>query len=46
MSYSWWGRDCYCVGAANLLLVVLVVNDLITWLDSYDGDIDHKYVFL
>lgn len=45
MSMSWWGRDCYCVGSANLLSCGTCGNRFDKWLDSYDGDIDHKYVF-
>jgi len=45
MSFSWWGRDCYCVGAANLLACGTCGKRFDTWLDSYDGIIDHKYVF-
>lgn len=45
MSFSWWGRDCYCVGSANLLSCGTCGKRFDTWLDSYDGVIDHKYVF-
>jgi CDP-6-deoxy-D-xylo-4-hexulose-3-dehydrase len=44
-SFSWWGRDCYCVGSANLLSCGTCGNRFDKWLDSYDGIIDHKYVF-
>jgi len=44
-SFSWWGRDCYCVGSANLLSCGTCGNRFDKWLDSYDGTIDHKYVF-
>jgi CDP-6-deoxy-D-xylo-4-hexulose-3-dehydrase len=44
-SFSWWGRDCHCVGSANLLSCGTCGNRFDNWLDSYDGIIDHKYVF-
>jgi len=44
-SFSWWGRDCHCVGSANLLSCGTCGNRFDKWLDSYDGIIDHKYVF-
>lgn len=45
VSFSWWGRDCYCVGPANLLACGSCGNRFDRWLESYDGIIDHKYVF-
>ena len=44
-SVSWWGRDCYCVGATNLLECGTCGKRFDTWLNDYDGIIDHKYVF-
>ena len=44
-SFAWWGRDCYCVGSANLLACGTCGNRFDNWLDDYDGIIDHKYVF-
>jgi len=44
-SLAWWGRDCYCVGSANLLSCGTCGRRFDKWLDSYHGDIDHKYVF-
>lgn len=44
-SISWWGRDCYCVGAANLLPGGTCQCRFSKWLSNYDGDIDHKYIF-
>ena len=44
-SFSWWGRDCFCVGSANLLSCGTCGNRFDKWLESYDGIIDHKYVF-
>ena len=44
-SISWWGRDCYCVGAANTLSCGTCGKRFDYWLDSYDGIVDHKYVF-
>lgn len=45
MSISWWGRDCYCVGSANLLSNGTCKCRFSNWLPNYDGVIDHKYVF-
>jgi CDP-6-deoxy-D-xylo-4-hexulose-3-dehydrase len=44
-SVSWWGRDCYCVGANNLLPCGSCGKRFDNWLDGYDGIIDHKYLF-
>ena len=44
-SISWWGRDCYCVGSNNLLECGTCGKRFDTWLNDYDGVIDHKYVF-
>ena len=45
VSISWWGRDCYCIGSANLLSCGTCGNRFDKWLESYDGVVDHKYVF-
>lgn len=45
VSISWWGRDCYCIGSANLLPCGTCGKRFDKWLDNYDGIIDHKYVF-
>lgn len=44
-SVSWWGRDCRCSGASNLLPCGTCGNRFDRWLENYDGIIDHKYVF-
>lgn len=44
-SFSWWGRDCYCIGAANLLADGTCGRRFDTWLPCYDGAVDHKYVY-
>ncbi len=44
-SFSWWGRDCHCVGAANLLPCGTCGHRFDKWLENYDGIVDHKYVF-
>jgi CDP-6-deoxy-D-xylo-4-hexulose-3-dehydrase len=44
-SLAWWGRDCYCVGAANLLPCGSCGNRFDRWLPGYDGIVDHKYIF-
>ena len=45
VSFSWWGRDCYCIGPANLLSCGSCGNRCDSWLENYNGIIDHKYVF-
>lgn len=42
---SWWGRDCYCVGSANLLSCGTCGKRFDKWLNGYDGIVDHKYIF-
>jgi CDP-4-dehydro-6-deoxyglucose reductase, E1 len=44
-SISWWGRDCYCVGANNLLECGTCGKRFDNWIPEYDGVIDHKYLF-
>jgi CDP-6-deoxy-D-xylo-4-hexulose-3-dehydrase len=45
-SVSWWGRDCYCIGSANLLPNGTCKKRFCKWLEPmYDGVVDHKYVF-
>lgn len=46
-SISWWGRACYCVGAANLLACGTCGNRFAKHLqaEGIDDVIDHKYVF-
>jgi CDP-6-deoxy-D-xylo-4-hexulose-3-dehydrase len=44
-SIAWWGRDCYCVGANNLLPCGTCGKRFDKWLDGYEGVIDHKYLF-
>jgi CDP-6-deoxy-D-xylo-4-hexulose-3-dehydrase len=45
MSFATWGRECYCVGSANLLPCGMCKKRFSNWLEEYDGVIDHKYVF-
>ena len=44
-SIAWWGRDCYCVGSANLIPCGTCGNRFDKWIPEYDGIIDHKYLF-
>jgi len=44
-SFAWWGRDCYCVGAQNLLACGTCGKRFDNWLLGYDKVVDHKYVF-
>jgi CDP-4-dehydro-6-deoxyglucose reductase, E1 len=45
-SFAWWGRDCCCTGACNLLPLGACGNRFDKWLEDYDGIIDHKYLFV
>jgi CDP-6-deoxy-D-xylo-4-hexulose-3-dehydrase len=42
---SWWGRDCHCVGAENLIPDGICSKRFDYWLEHYNGIVDHKYVF-
>ena len=44
-SFAWWGRDCYCVGPANLLPNGTCKNRFDKWLPEVNAVIDHKYLF-
>ena len=44
-SMAWWGRDCYCIGTANLLPCGTCSKRFDKWLDNVEVEIDHKYVF-
>jgi len=44
-SMAWWGRDCHCVGASNLLPNGTCGNRFDKWLPNYEGIMDHKYIF-
>jgi len=44
-SISWWGRDCYCVGANSFLPCGTCGKRFSNWLPDYEGVIDHKYLF-
>lgn len=46
-SVSWWGRDCYCVGQANLVSCGTCGKRFSNWLsdEGIDTVIDHKYLF-
>ena len=45
-SYATWGRDCYCVGAANLLSNGTCNKRFSNWIPEFpDLIMDHKYVF-
>jgi CDP-6-deoxy-D-xylo-4-hexulose-3-dehydrase len=45
-SYATWGRDCYCVGAANLLCNGTCGKRFSNWIPEFpDLVMDHKYVF-
>ncbi len=46
-SFSTWGRDCYCVGQANMLPCGTCKKRFSKWLENEGVDLvlDHKYVF-
>lgn len=47
-SISWWGRDCRCVGKANLSACGTCGNRFSKWLENEGVDVvmDHKYLFV
>lgn len=44
-SFSWWGRDCHCIGAANMLPCGTCGNRFAAHLGEEFGVVDHKYIF-
>jgi CDP-6-deoxy-D-xylo-4-hexulose-3-dehydrase len=44
-SFAWWGRDCYCVGAANLLPNGTCGKRFDYHLAGYNEIVDHKFIF-
>ena len=44
-SFAWWGRGCYCVGSQNKLSNGVCGKRFDRWLEGYDHDVDHKYIF-
>jgi CDP-6-deoxy-D-xylo-4-hexulose-3-dehydrase len=44
-SFSWWGRDCYCTGSANLTKCGTCNCRFSRWIQELPYDIDHKYFF-
>lgn len=44
-SFSWWGRDCYCVGPTNLLKNGSCNCRFSNWIKELPYQIDHKYFF-
>ncbi len=43
--FAFWGRDCFCIGAANALPKGTCGKRFNTWLGDEVGVVDHKYVF-
>lgn len=44
-SLSWWGRDCNCIGPANLLKNGSCNCRFKKWIEDMPYEIDHKYFF-
>lgn len=44
-SFSWWGRDCYCIGSANLSKNGTCNCRFSNWIQELPYEIDHKYFF-
>jgi CDP-4-dehydro-6-deoxyglucose reductase, E1 len=44
-SIASWGRDCHCTGIENMSRHGSCGGRFGKWLGSYDGIVDHKYVF-
>jgi len=45
VSIAHWGRNCTCIGPANMSIKGSCGKRFSKWLDAYDGIVDHKYVF-
>jgi CDP-6-deoxy-D-xylo-4-hexulose-3-dehydrase len=45
VSFAWWGRDCYCVGSANLLTCGTCGKRFEHQLGSLPYGYDHKYIY-
>ena len=44
-TFAWWGRDCFCVGPANLLKNGSCNCRFSQWIKELPYEIDHKYFF-
>ena len=44
-SIAWWGKACYCVGKGNTLKNGTCGKRFSKWIDDYDRELDHRYVF-
>ena len=44
-SIATWGRDCSCIGVENMSLKGSCGHRFDKWLETYNGIVDHKYVF-
>ena len=44
-TFAWWGRDCFCVGPANLLKNGSCNCRFSQWIKDLPYPIDHKYYF-
>jgi len=44
-TFSWWGRDCFCVGIANLAKCGACGCRFSKWIKDLPYPIDHKYFF-
>ena len=44
-SFAWWGRGCYCVGKQNLLANGACGKRFSKWIEGYNENVDHKYLF-
>ncbi len=40
-----WGRECYCIGSANLLMRGTCGARFAKWIPSQDIILDHKYIY-
>jgi len=44
-SFSWWGRDCYCIGATNTANCGTCGKRFSNWIEDLPYPIDHRYFF-
>lgn len=44
-SFSWWGRDCYCIGVTNTTNCGTCGKRFSNWIEDLSYPIDHRYFF-
>jgi len=44
-SFSWWGRDCYCIGTTNTTNCGSCGKRFSNWIEDLSYPVDHRYFF-